>query len=111
ERTSRLADCTWVGVVPFASVWPKPGWPSDPNSGGDFVGCHSGPGIHDHPPGIIHPPHNPLGPTDEVDFHHPGGGNVLLGDGSVRFIKETIYPWTWVALSTRQGGEVISGDF
>ena len=30
ERTSRLADCTWVGVVPYASVWPKPGWPSDP---------------------------------------------------------------------------------
>jgi prepilin-type processing-associated H-X9-DG protein len=38
------------------------------------------------------------------------GANVLLGDGSVRWIKQTIYPWTWVALSTRNQGEVISGD-
>ncbi len=33
-----------------------------------------------------------------------------MGDGSVRFAKETIYPRTWVSLSTRNGGEVISGD-
>jgi prepilin-type N-terminal cleavage/methylation domain-containing protein/prepilin-type processing-associated H-X9-DG protein len=110
ERTSRLADATWVGVVPFASVWPKPGWPSDPNSGGDLVGCHSGPDVHDHPQVIIHAPNNPFGHTDEMDSDHGRGGNVLLGDGSVRFIKETIYPWAWVALSTRNQGEVLGGD-
>jgi prepilin-type processing-associated H-X9-DG protein len=111
ERTSRLADATWVGVVPFASVPPKPGWPSDPNSGGDLVGCHSGPDVHDHPQVIIHAPNNPFGHTDEMYSDHPGGGNVLFGDGSVRFIRETIYPWTWVALSTRNQGEVVGGDY
>src|SRR5262249_21735243 len=111
ERTSRLADATWVGVVPFASGPPKPGWSSDPNSGGDLVGCHSGPDVHDHPQVIIHAPNNPFGHTDEMDSDHPGGGNVLLGDGSVRFIKETIYPWAWVGLSTRSDGEVVSGDY
>jgi prepilin-type processing-associated H-X9-DG protein len=74
------------------------------------VGAHSGPDVHDHPDVIIHAPNHPFGHTDEMYSDHIGGGNVLLGDGSVRFIKQSIYPWTWVALSTRNGGEVISGD-
>jgi prepilin-type N-terminal cleavage/methylation domain-containing protein/prepilin-type processing-associated H-X9-DG protein len=41
---------------------------------------------------------------------HPGGVNVLLGDGSVRFIKDSISLTTWKALSSRAGGEVISSD-
>src|SRR5262249_26821241 len=66
ERSSRISDNTWVGVVPFASVWPKPGLPSDPNSGGDLVGAHSGPDVHDHPQVIIHPPNHPFRHTDEM---------------------------------------------
>ena len=42
---------------------------------------------------------------------HGGGCNVLFGDGSVRWIKQTIYPYTWVALSTRNGGDIAGGDF
>ena len=41
---------------------------------------------------------------------HPGGVNVLTGDGSVRFIKNSINLRTWQALSTTRGGEVISSD-
>jgi len=41
---------------------------------------------------------------------HPGGVNVLLGDGSVRFVKDTIDLGTWRALGTRRGGEVVSAD-
>jgi prepilin-type N-terminal cleavage/methylation domain-containing protein/prepilin-type processing-associated H-X9-DG protein len=68
---------------------------------------------------------------------HPGGLNGLMGDGSVRFIKETIQSWrfdpatgvpvgairdpgggwtnlpkpgVWQALATRSGGEVIGDD-
>ncbi len=42
--------------------------------------------------------------------HHPGGVNVLLGDGSVHFIKDSINGATWRALGTIASGEVVSGD-
>ncbi|MCI0461168.1 MAG: DUF1559 domain-containing protein [Gemmataceae bacterium] len=41
---------------------------------------------------------------------HPGGVNVLLVDGSVRFLSNSIPLQTWRALSTRAGGEVV-GNF
>jgi prepilin-type N-terminal cleavage/methylation domain-containing protein/prepilin-type processing-associated H-X9-DG protein len=42
--------------------------------------------------------------------YHPGGVNVVLLDGSVKFIKDTVSQQTWWALATRAGGEVISAD-
>ena len=41
---------------------------------------------------------------------HPGGVNVGLCDGSVRFVKDTIDRPTWRALGSMNGGEVISAD-
>ena len=41
---------------------------------------------------------------------HPGGCNVLMGDGSVRFIKSSIAQNIYWALGTKAGGEVISSD-
>ena len=72
-------------------------------------------------------------PVESASSSHPGGVNVLLGDGSVRFVKETIESWTidpaskmpsgilqwtdgflnvprrglWQALTTRAGGEIL----
>src|SRR5262249_48967875 len=42
--------------------------------------------------------------------YHTGGVNVLLLDGSVRFVSDGIALATWRALGTRAGGEVV-GDF
>lgn len=52
---------------------------------------------------------------------HPGGLNILMGDGSVRFVKETIDSWkpgkdqpkgVWQKLSTRNGGELLdAGEY
>lgn len=44
-----------------------------------------------------------------ANSRHPGGVNMLLADGSVRFIKDSIDPATWQAAGTIAGGEAISG--
>ncbi|MDR3634952.1 MAG: DUF1559 domain-containing protein [Isosphaeraceae bacterium] len=41
---------------------------------------------------------------------HPGGANFLAGDGSVKWLKESINLTTYRGLGTRAGGEVISSD-
>jgi prepilin-type N-terminal cleavage/methylation domain-containing protein/prepilin-type processing-associated H-X9-DG protein len=42
--------------------------------------------------------------------YHSGGVNVLFCDGSVKFIKDTISIPTFRALSTKDGGEIVSAD-
>ena len=41
---------------------------------------------------------------------HPGGVNLLTGDGSVKFVKSTVNLQAWRALGTRDGGEALSSD-
>ena len=61
------------------------------------------------------PPNYPS--CDVSPFHaytagsfHYGGVNLLLMDGSVRFVKQSIDPDVWAAVGTRSGGEIIGGD-
>ncbi|MDG3007860.1 DUF1559 family PulG-like putative transporter [Paludisphaera mucosa] len=42
--------------------------------------------------------------------YHAGGVNALMADGSVRFVKDSINGWTWRALGSVAGGEVVSAD-
>ncbi len=59
-----------------------------------------------------------MGPTAMVNMavqippssYHGGGVNLLMGDGSVRFIKDSIALNVWQALATRNGGEVVSAS-
>jgi prepilin-type N-terminal cleavage/methylation domain-containing protein/prepilin-type processing-associated H-X9-DG protein len=75
--------------------------------------------------------------TNSASSMHPGGLNILMGDGSVRFIKDSIQSWPfnpisgnptgasqngqgawvnlppsgiWQSLSTRSGGEIVGSD-
>ena len=41
--------------------------------------------------------------------NHPGGVNLLLCDGSVRFAPNSIAHQIWRGLATRIGGEVLTG--
>ena len=47
--------------------------------------------------------------NEDYSFH-PGGGNYLMGDGSVRFLKATLPIRIYVRLLTRGMGEVLSAD-
>ncbi|MGC8640957.1 MAG: DUF1559 domain-containing protein [Isosphaeraceae bacterium] len=117
EKTPFLADASWVGIIPgyrhfaynaFASLGTGgPGLNYD--YPGAILASHSEPSLYEVPE-VIHPPNSPVGHTDEFYSLHPGGANVLMGDGSVRFIKQTINLLSWQALSSRSNGEVISAD-
>ena len=41
---------------------------------------------------------------------HTGGVNVAMGDGSVRFIKNSIDEQTWCFLISKADGQVITGN-
>jgi len=53
---------------------------------------------------------NNAGANDELFSFHPGTVNVLMGDGSVRSLKESINLVTLRALVTANGSEVVSSD-
>jgi prepilin-type N-terminal cleavage/methylation domain-containing protein/prepilin-type processing-associated H-X9-DG protein len=53
---------------------------------------------------------NNAGANDELFSYHPGGVNVLMGDGSVRFLRDSINLVTLRSLVTLRGGEVLSSD-
>ena len=62
------------------------------------------------------PPTGPAGGNDGgiygASSSHVGGVHCLLGDGSVRFIKDSIDLRAWRGLKHRAGGEPLSGgDF
>ncbi len=42
--------------------------------------------------------------------YHPGGANVLMCDGSVKFLKDSTNMQTLWALGTRANGEVIDAS-
>ena len=57
------------------------------------------------------------GPLDQLpvvlaarSFHPAGGVNIVMADGGVHFVKNQVDLSVWRALSTTQGGEIISAD-
>jgi prepilin-type N-terminal cleavage/methylation domain-containing protein/prepilin-type processing-associated H-X9-DG protein len=53
---------------------------------------------------------NNCGPFEEIFSFHPGGANILMGDGASRFVNENLAVAPLRAIITRSGGEVAS-DF
>ena len=85
------------------------------NRGGQWINGHYGHTLYNHyyPPNAAawdcgNGSHN-KGLTAPRSFH-TGGVNVLLADGSVRFVRESVDLATWRAAATRSGNEVL-GEF
>jgi len=111
EHHPIISNKTWVGVVPGAQVCPNdpdrfPGTTCD--AAATLVQVHSGPAASELD--VIHAPNAPTCHVCQMYAEHVGGANVLLGDGSVRFVSQFINQDTWAALCSRAEGEVV-GDY
>ena len=108
EQTPTHSDSTWVGIVPGAATCPTPRYAlAGCNVAAPQINYHSGPGSGENPP-TIKPPNDPFpGFVDETHSDHPGGCNVLLGDGSVRWVSDLVNQLFWEAMATRAGMETV----
>jgi prepilin-type N-terminal cleavage/methylation domain-containing protein/prepilin-type processing-associated H-X9-DG protein len=109
EQTPTHSDSTWVAIVPGAATCPTPRYAA---AGCDVaapqINFHSGPGLFESPP-TIKPPNDVFpGYVDETHSDHPAGCNVLMGDGSVRWVSDLINQLLWEAMATRAGGESVN---
>ena len=104
ERESKRSPrTTWVGA-PTGSVNPPINPAYDDEGPPTLVLTNTGPA------GERRVPNNALDHVEDASSRHTAGVNTLLGDGSVRMIRNSITPATWEALGTRAGGEVV-GDY
>lgn len=110
EHSSALSDKTWVGVVPGAFAHPLITSPENgPDAAATLVLVHAGPSggeldITGFP--IIHPINFPTYHVGQMFSEHVGGGNVGLGDGSVRFVGESVHLLVWAEYSSMNEGEI-----
>ncbi len=104
EHASGLSDKTWAGVVPGAYTHPRF---QSPENGSDaaatLVLVHAGPSggeldITGFP--IVHPMNFPTYHVGQMFSEHAHGGNVGLGDASVRFVSDNVDLFLWAEFSS-----------
>jgi prepilin-type N-terminal cleavage/methylation domain-containing protein/prepilin-type processing-associated H-X9-DG protein len=103
ERSFRWSQATWTGAVTKANVFPPPGSPAQ-----DIVENASAMNLGHTSEG---PPNAPGTEANNFSSAHSQGANMLFADGHGRFIPTSIDRFVFRYLSTRAGGETISGDY
>ena len=65
-----------------------------------------------------HMPNDPMPDCGAYDLgrykaasNHPRGLNMILADGSVHFVKNTVSQLTWVQLLSKSDGQVTGTDY
>jgi prepilin-type N-terminal cleavage/methylation domain-containing protein/prepilin-type processing-associated H-X9-DG protein len=121
ERAWSINNGVWPGVVTLGVIRRGPANPC-PATGAPYYLAATLVQAHGN---VLNSNSDPDGGLDDFSSRHPGGANLLFGDGSVRFFKSvpantgtrpdgsTIYSPTSLilqALCTRSGGEVVSSD-
>lgn len=112
ERSHNISRVTWTGRVTEGWSFPTP-----PAQGGSIASPF--------PPEeafimILGPigtedgnrtPNDPLAHNEDYWSFHSGGIHALFGDGSVRFISDSIDVPAWQAFATRAGNEAVTSGF
>ncbi|MCI0380172.1 MAG: DUF1559 domain-containing protein [Gemmataceae bacterium] len=101
-----LRGFTWWGPAAFYTTYlpPNSTFPDQMNTGAGANGCFSEP--------LSNLPCT-LGPNPGIlasRSRHSGGVQIVLGDGSARYISQSISIITWRAMSSARGGEVFNMD-
>ena len=109
EHAAELSDKAWAGVVPGGYAHPRFSTPENgPDAAATLTLVHAGPSggeldITGEP--IIHPINFPTFHVGQMYASHAGGGNVMLGDGSVRFVADDVNLLVWAEWSSMAEGE------
>lgn len=107
EHSQALSQKSWAGVVPGGFSHPtdffRAAVGTTPDRAATFVLTHSGPAAGEL--SIIHPPNDPLSHVCQMFSEHPDGANIVLGDGSTRFVSASISHPVWAAMCSINGGE------
>jgi prepilin-type N-terminal cleavage/methylation domain-containing protein/prepilin-type processing-associated H-X9-DG protein len=100
---------TWTGWCRPASDFSIDGSSMDGSviPGPCPLNCTNGEDIG--PQSFPYPYYGSEGSAEAFGFH-PGGCNFLFGDGSVKFLKETVSMRVFTSLITRGGSEIVSAD-
>ncbi|MDX2038416.1 MAG: DUF1559 domain-containing protein [Isosphaeraceae bacterium] len=101
ERSHKLGDSTWVGVITFAIMIPPKFHiaRARPEYSCGMVLGHSGEGKT---------PGQRFSDPNQFYSLHASGANFLFADGHVGFIKSTINYGVYTAITTRAGNEVVA---
>jgi prepilin-type processing-associated H-X9-DG protein len=121
ERAWSINNGTWTGAVANGVIRRGPANPC-PTTGAPFYLAATLVQAHCN---VLNTITDPDGGLDDYSSRHPGGANMLFGDGSVRFLKSVLAnngtnpdgstnysPASKIlqALGTRSGGEVLGAD-
>ncbi len=119
ERSPVVAAAAWPGVTAMSrmTLCTMPDWPvkrcvspifqtvgrTGPRS--DYIPWAPAASLS-----IVETPNDPRVGADGFWSKHPGGRNFGFGDGTVRFLKNSIAPEVLTALGSRNGGEIVGAD-